>query len=215
MNLRGAIFDMDGTLLDSMRIWKTVADDYLIAQGVTPKPGLRDKVKTMSLEKAAEYMREEYALTQSPQEIADGVNGMIADFYENTAQPKKGAPELLSALSERGVKIALATATDRHLAEAALKRAGILRYFSAVCTCGEVGFGKKRPDVFLAALEKLGTKMEETYVVEDALFAMETAKRAGFSIAAVYDESAKDCVSEIKELADIYAETPGELINLL
>ncbi|MEG2203916.1 MAG: HAD family phosphatase, partial [Oscillospiraceae bacterium] len=176
MRLTGAIFDLDGTLLDSMFIWDTIGEEYLLRRGITPEPGLNEKFKMMSLVQAAEYYRAVYRLPESVQTIMDEVNGMIAHFYSDVVPPKDGVPELLARLRSEGVRMCVATATDRELVESALRRSRLLPYFRGILTCTEVGFGKDSPVIFRRALELLGTKKSETLLFEDALHAIETAK---------------------------------------
>ena len=215
MKISGAIFDMDGTILDSMKIWESVASDYIMSLGKTPIEGLREILWPMSLMQSAEYMRECYGLSLSPEEIMEGIDGIIEDFYENTAPAKPGALELLKLLDSNGVKMVLATATNRRMVEAALRRTGMLRYFSEILTCTEVGFSKENPEIFLQANERLKTPKDETYVFEDALFAIRTAKNAGFKVVAVSDESSKQCAEEIRALADIYVNSLSEIKEML
>ena len=139
MNLRGAIFDVDGTLLDSMSVWDTVGEDYLRSFGIEPKRNFQETVKAMSLYQAARHMQKAYELSLSTAEITAGINGRIEDFYRHDAPLKPGASELLAQLSRRSVKMCLATATDRHLIEAALSRLGVLSYFTEIFTCASVG----------------------------------------------------------------------------
>ena len=191
-----AIFDMDGTVLDSMPVWDTLGEDYLRSLGRPVPPGLRGVLAPLSMQQTASY---------GPAErIIDEINALVADFYRNTAPAKPGAAELLSCLRARGVRLALATATDRPLAEAALRRTGLLPYFSCLLTCSEVGAGKDRPDIYFAALAALSAKREETLVFEDAVHAIETAKAAGFAVAAVRDASMAAQAPRIRALADLY-----------
>lgn len=200
--IRGAIFDLDGTLLDSMPVWDTLASDYLRSLGTSPKPGLDEAVSRMSVEQAAEYIRGEYGLAETPEEIVRGVNGMLGDFYRQTAPLKPGVPGFLERLREGGAKMCVATATDRSLVEAALLRTGVREYFSEIFTCAGVGHGKDEPDIFRAALAHLGTPKSATVVFEDALHAVATAKRDGFVVAAVYDSHEPRC-GEAAALADV------------
>lgn len=204
MNIKGAIFDLDGTLLDSMFIWDTIGEDYLLKRGITPEKGLNEIFKAMSIVQAAEYYRANYEITDSVEVIIDGVNCMIDHLYRNVVQAKEGVVSMLKELQKRGVKMCIATATDRFMVESALKHNGIERYFSHILTCTEVGFGKDSPIIFERALEKIGTSKEETLVFEDALHAIETTRRAGFKIVGVYDKSAEGKQSRIKELSDYY-----------
>ena len=210
MRIRGAIFDVDGTLLDSMFIWDTIGEAYLRSIGYQPKENLNETFKNMSLHQAARYYQTEYGVTQSIDEIMDGVNAMLERYYRFEVPLKPGAAELLERLRQDGVTLCIATATDRHLVEAALDRCGVLSCFGEIFTCNEVGHGKDEPDIFEAALRFLGTRREETLVVDDALYAVRTAKEAGFPVAAVYDshEKAQD---QIRMLADVYLEELTQL----
>ena len=210
MRIRGAIFDVDGTLLDSMFIWDTIGETYLRSIGYQPKENLNETFKNMSLHQAARYYQTEYGVTQSIDEIMDGVNAMLERYYRFEVPLKPGAAELLERLRQDGVRLCIATATDRHLVEAALDRCGVLSCFGEIFTCNEVGHGKDEPDIFEAALRFLGTRREETLVVDDALYAVRTAKEAGFPVAAVYDshEKAQD---QIRMLADVYLEELTQL----
>jgi HAD superfamily hydrolase (TIGR01509 family) len=185
--IKGAIFDLDGTLLDSMFIWDTIGEEYLRSLGIEPRENLAETFKTFTLEESAEYYRTHYGVTLSVEEIADGVNGMIEDFYRNTVPLKNGVAEFLERLAEDDVKMCIATVTDRYLVEAALERLGIKGYFSEIFTTAEVGCTKTTPQIYRRALAHLGTEKSETVVFEDAFHALMTAKNDGFPVAAVYD----------------------------
>lgn len=203
MKISGAIFDVDGTLLDSMGVWDTVGETYLRSIGYEPKENLNDIFKNMSLRQAARYYQTEYGVTLSVDEIVNGVNARLERFYRHEALLKPGAAELLELLVQKGVRLCVATATDRYLVEAALERCGVLDCFGEVFTCGEVGHGKDEPHIFETALRFLGTQKMETWVFDDALYAIRTAKKAGFPVAAVYDTYEKEQV-EVRMLADVY-----------
>ena len=201
--LTGAIFDFDGTLLDSMFIWDTIGEDYLRTLGKEPHEDLKETFMTLTLEEAAEYYREHYKVTLSVAEIVDSINTMVEGIYRTKVTLKPGVMAYLRLLKESGVKMCVATVTDRYLVEDTLERLGILHYFSEIFTCAEVGYGKDKPIIYQKALEHLGTVKEETFVFEDSLFALETAKTDGFPTVGVYDmhESRQE---EMKRLADCY-----------
>lgn len=201
--LTGAIFDFDGTLLDSMFIWDTIGEDYLRTLGKEPHEDLKETFMTLTLEEAAEYYREHYKVTLSVTEIVDSINAMVEGIYRTKVTLKPGVMAYLRLLKERGVKMCVATVTDRYLVEDTLERLGILHYFCGIFTCAEVGYGKDKPIIYQKALEHLGTAKEETFVFEDSLFALETAKIDGFPTVGVYDmhESRQE---EMKRLADCY-----------
>mgnify|MGYP003296439003 FL=1 len=201
--IKGAIFDLDGTLLDSMFIWDTIGEEYLRSLGKEPHEDLKETFMTLTLEEAAVYYREHYGVTLSVKEIVDGVNAMVEQTYRTKVTLKPGIAEYLAWLKENGVRMCVATVTDRYLVEETLDRLGVRHYFSEIFTCAEVGFGKDKPIIYQKALEHLETEKRDTYVFEDMLFALNTAKTDGFPTVGVYDrhEVHQD---ELKELADYY-----------
>ena len=201
--IKGAIFDLDGTLLDSMSIWDTIGEDYLHSLGIEPRENLAETFKTFTLEESAEYYRTHYGVNLSVEEIVNCVNGMIEDFYRNTVPLKKGVFEFLAGLSEKGVKMCIATVTDKYLAEAALTRLKVRQYFGEIFTTAEVGCGKNDPMIYRTALAYLETEKSETLVFEDALHALMTAKNDGFTVVAVYDVHEEN-QAELKAVADRY-----------
>ena len=213
MRIRGAIFDVDGTLLDSMFIWDTIGETYLRSIGYQPKENLNETFKNMSLHQAARYYQTEYGVTQSIDEIMDGVNAMLERYYRFEVPLKPGVAELLERLRQDGVRLCIATVTDRHLVEAALDRCGVLSCFGEIFTCNEVGHGKDEPDIFEEALRFLGTRREETLVFDDALYAVRTAKEAGFPVAAVYDSHERS-QAEVRARSDLYLEDLTQLVEL-
>lgn len=204
MKMDGAIFDLDGTLLDSMYIWDTIGEDYLRSLGIEPRENLNKTFKAMSLLHAAEYYRSEYGVTLSTDGIMDGVNHMVERYYFHDVIVKPGVQVVLERLKRAGVGMCIATATDLHLAEAALNRNGIRTCFSEIFTCTDVGSGKDTPAIFNRALAHLGTARQSTIVFEDALHAIKTAKDAGFPVVAVYDQSEAEHSDEIRSLANAY-----------
>lgn len=201
--IKGAIFDLDGTLLDSMFIWDTIGEEYLRSLGKEPHEDLKETFMTLTLEEAAEYYREYYGVTLSVKEIVDGVNSMVEQTYRTKVTLKPGIGEYLAWLKENRVRMCVATVTDRYLVEETLDRLGVRHYFSEIFTCAEVGFGKDKPVIYQKALEHLETEKRDTYVFEDMLFALNTAKTDGFPTVGVYDrhEAHQD---ELKGLADYY-----------
>ena len=201
--IKGAIFDFDGTLVDSMFIWDTFGEDYLRTLGKEPRENLTETFKTFTLEQAADYYRAHYGVTLSVGEIVDGVNEMVAEIYRTKVALKEGVLEFLRDLRSKGVKMCVATVTDRPIVEDVLKKLGIRDCFVEILTCAEVGYNKETPHIYRAALEVLGTKKNETVVFEDALHALMTAKNDGFTVAAVQDMYEAKQV-EMRAVADYY-----------
>lgn len=210
--MQGAIFDLDGTLLDSMGIWRDYGALYLQGLGLPVPDSLAERLLPLSLFQSAQFLKEQFALAQPAQEIAAQLDSLIAGFYRERAQLKPGVLQYLRALTGAGVRICAATATDRHLIEPALHRLGIFSLFSFTLTCQEAGAGKDRPDIYLQALARLQTSREETMVFEDALYAARTAKSQGFQVCAVYDDSARGETAQLQQLADYYITSflPGD-----
>ena len=125
MIIKCAIFDFDGTLFDSMFIWDEVGDIYLHSLGLEPKPSLREDVRTMSLYQAASYVRKEYGLSLSEEQIIEGINQTVENFYFHEVLPKPGVIDFLERMKETGASMCIATASDRYQIEAALKSCGM------------------------------------------------------------------------------------------
>lgn len=210
-NIKGAIFDLDGTLIDSMGVWDNIAYEYLKTKGVFPQDNLGDILKSMSMQQGADFLIKQYSMKESSKEIIVGINKLIAGKYEEELPVKEGVIEFIEKLASMEVAMCVATASDYHLAEACLTRHGIRKYLTGIYTCGELQSGKDEPKLFELAMEKLGTSKENTYVFEDSLYAIETAKKAGFKVVAVYDKASDKDTDNIKEKADIYVATMKEL----
>ena len=187
--LRGAIFDFDGTLFDSMYVWDGSSVKYLRSIGIEPDPDTDERVGRMSLRQGAQYFRQRYSLPKTADEIMRGINRTVEDLYFYKVQPKDGVIEFLRELQSQNTKMCIATATDRYQIEAALVRCNMDGFFSEIFTCSEVGHGKDEPDIFRRACEHMGTPKSETAVFEDAAHAAMTAKADGFPVVAVYDPS--------------------------
>ena len=203
-SMTGAIFDLDGTLLDSMHIWSEIGLKFLKNEGVTPPPGASEEFVKLSLVQAAEFYIKNYAPEKTVLDIVKSINALVEDFYFNEVLLKKGVIEFLDFLNERNVKMSVATATDKYMVEKALERNGIRDYFSEIFTCTNVGAGKDSPIIYDKALEHLGTEKDTTFIFEDALYAIETANKADFKIVGIKDVSEPADPDKVKELCTIY-----------
>lgn len=186
--IRGAIFDADGTLLDSMGMWETAEVRYLASMGIEARPGLSEALFDLTLMEGAAFLQREYSLPFSPEKVAAGVNGVILRFYQEEVRAKAGARELLQALGQRGVRITLATNTDRAVITEGLRSTGLLPLIERIFTCGELHTSKRESSlVFDTARDWMGTTTAETWVFEDAVHAAKTAMGAGYRVAGVAD----------------------------
>ena len=182
------IFDMDGTLIDSMHYWRDFGREYLERCGVEgDQTELLERVQTMTMLEAAEAFQEAFDLPGPPQRIAREMEDMIAMHYLTDIELKPFAAEYLYALREDDVWLCIATATPEPLARACLERLGVLDCFAFILSVDELGVSKERPDIFLECAWRLGADPEEIAVFEDAYYAARTAKAAGFYVVGVYD----------------------------
>ncbi len=197
------IFDLDGTLLDSLGAWEHSGSNFVRSQGFEPPADLDDKLVAMSLTDGANFIKKQYHLSYSPEEILYLTLLPIKNHYYTDIDPMPGIPETLARLHAQGVKMAVATASDRELAERALARLGLEKYFDFIITCDEVGAGKSSPKIYEEALRRLGTQKARTLVAEDALHALQTAHNAGFPTAGI-EEAHSSAVRAEKLRASTY-----------
>lgn len=202
--IKAAIFDLDGTLLDSMGFWENVAALYLRDQGIEADGDIGRILYPMSMLEGAAYIRGRYQLKISVEQIVDGINNSIANFYRYRAELKTGVRELLERLSAAGVKMTVATASDRQVIEPALSRLSLDKYFMRVFTCTEIGVGKTEPDIFLKAAEYMSVQPAETWVFEDAFYALKSAAFAGFKTVAVADQLNQADKENLMIYSDLY-----------
>lgn len=198
----GAIFDLDGTLVDSMEYWENLGPDYLRSRGKTPQDVDRTNFKQLTLAEAAAYIKNAYDLPETPEAIYDDIIARIEEAYLSAIPLKPGVNDMLEALDAAGVRMCIATASEKRLVVPMLERLGIAERFQGIYTCPEVGVSKSRPDVFEWALRELGTPIEETIVFEDSLHAIKTAKEAGFHVIAVHERTASHDIDIIETLSD-------------
>ncbi len=187
MNFKAAIFDMDGTLLDSMHIWDHMGSSFLRERSIIPPEGIDRKFLSMSIQDAVSYLKTEFGIQDSAEELLAGVDALAMRLYRSV-KPKPGVLEFLTALREKNIPMAVATMSDRCAVEEVLSRTSLLPFFRGIATCGEVGAGKREPAVYDAARLFLGTSREETAVFEDAHFAVRCAKAAGYYTVCVRDD---------------------------
>ena len=205
--IQGAIFDVDGTLIDSMPTWHNCGARYLATLGIEAEPGLGDILFTTTSETAAIYLIDHYKLDIGRDEVAKGLAHQMDRFYFEEAEMKDGARELLDRFAEAGTPMTVATSTDRYCIDAVFERLGLTKYFTKVITCPEVGATKAEPLIFRKCAEAMGSEPGMTWVFEDGLYAIRTAAGDGFRTVAVYDSISDSDWPEMKGLADVSVTT--------
>jgi HAD superfamily hydrolase (TIGR01509 family) len=186
---RGALFDLDGTLIDSMWVWDHLCRNWLIEKGKSPEANLEQIIKTMTLTQSAEYMIRRYGIDLSPAEIAAQWNAVALGRYENSVTLKPGMAELVRELKEGGTKLAVVTSCFPEACKAALTRHGLRQYFSTIVYTDEAPGNKGDPHIWLAAAKRLGLPPGDCVVFEDFYQALKGVRAAGMGFAAVYDKS--------------------------
>lgn len=212
MKISGAIFDMDGTLLDSTEMWRGAAGRYITSLRKTPEPDLGEKTKDMTLPELCSYLKSEYAIATTEEKIAKGFNTILREDYLADVDIKPYVPIILERFKQKGVAMCVATSTDKAIADEILARLGIRDYFSSIVTWQDAGCGKVDPEVFKYAQSVIGTPTEETVVLEDGLLAVKGAKDAGFYVIAVADDNEKENRAKIQKAADRFIESFEELL---
>ena len=213
--IKGAIFDIDGVLLDSMIIWTDLGERYLRSIEKEPEEGLTEKLFSMSLEQGAEYLKDTYNIDKDTSGILDEINKISEHFYYHEVEAKPGVEELLKDFRTRGIKMVAATSSPRSHVERALTRTGLHNYIDKIFTNSEVGVSKHEPDIYNLAAEYMGTDPSETLVFEDSLYALKTAKAAGYVTVGIYDAKGEKNQAGLLENAKLYLKSYEDLSGLV
>jgi beta-phosphoglucomutase-like phosphatase (HAD superfamily) len=189
---RGALFDLDGVLADSMRVWDPVCRNWLAARGIRPEQGLEERIAPMTVEQAAAYVRRAYRIDLSPADITGQWEGMVLDQYRDGIALKEENAAIAGELYRGGLKLAVVSSCFPAACEAFLDRQGIRHWFSALVYTGQAGGDKGRSGVWLSAARRIGVNPADCVVFEDSFHALPGVRAAGMALAAVYDPSCKD-----------------------
>lgn len=210
MNITGAIFDFDGTLFDSMHVWKGIRYKMFELLGIELTPEDEELFRGLFLRESLTLAIERFNLNKSYEELLEILFDYIKGRYLSETEPKNDIIDFLEKLKAKGVKMGIATATGESALTAVLEKYNMLHYFSAIYSTYTVGASKNEPKVYDVVLEAIGTDKETTWVFEDALYAAKTAKANGYNVVGIYDKS-EPRTDELKALADIYIRNYSEL----
>ncbi len=210
MNITGAIFDFDGTLFDSMHVWKGIRYKFFEILGLELTPEEEEMFKGLFLRESLNLAIERFNLDKSYEELLEMLFDYIKSRYLVETEPKNDIIDFLKKLKSKGVKMGIATATGESALLAVLEKYGMTDYFSAIYSTYTVGASKTEPKVYDVVLDAIGTDKETTWVFEDALYAAKTAKANGYNVVGIYDKSEPN-QEELKNLVDIYIHNYDEL----
>ncbi|WP_313132335.1 HAD family hydrolase [Anaerocolumna sp.] len=210
-NVKAVLFDLDGTLVDSMWMWKDIDVEFLNKYGMEYPEGLQESIEGMSFSETAEYFKSRFQLKQSLEHIKEEWNEMAWHRYTSQVPLKEGALELLKYLKENNIKAGIATSNSRELVNLIVQKLEVESYFGSIRTACEVEKGKPSPDIYLLVAEDLNVKPEECLVFEDVLPGVMAGKNAGAKVCAVYDAYSVKDTDVKKEAADYYVSSFFEL----
>lgn len=209
---KAVLFDLDGTLVDSMWVWRNIDIDFLSAIGQELPADLQKCIEGMSFTETAEYFKERFSIDDDVEDIKKKWNQMAYDKYTSEVKLKKGAKEFLARLKSDGIRIGIASSNSVTLIEGALKAEGVLEYFDAITTGCEAGAGKPAPDIYLLAAKKVGIAPSECLVFEDIPMGIMAGNSAGMTTVAVEDDYSHGMRKEKERLAKYFIEDYTEIV---
>lgn len=217
MKFKYAIFDLDGTLVDSLIVWKDIWAEFGRIGNIenfTPRYEDDKLVRTLTLKDAMYHIANNYPLNKTGDELVDIISDILIDFYSNKVLLKKGVIELLEYLQANGVKMCIASATEKELINVVINRCNLSKYFSVICSCKDIGVGKDKPDIYYLAVKELGASIEDCCLFEDSLVAIKTGKSIGLKVVGIYDEY-NFGHSEMKEISDFYIDENSTILSAI
>ena len=217
MNFELAIFDMDGTLVDSLIFWewfwKKCGKDFLNNENFRPNTEDDKAARTMLFADSMSMIHKKYGIAQSGKELYEYGNKAVAEFY-SFVKLKKGVLEYLKYLKSKNIRMCVASATESEFIKSVLKQCGIENYFEAVFSCADIGKGKDEPDIYLQALNYFGVLASDSCIFEDSLIAIETAKKIGVKTVGIYDKY-NFGHEKMQKIADEYISENEDLTKLI
>jgi HAD superfamily hydrolase (TIGR01509 family) len=214
-DIEAVIFDLDGTLVDSMWMWKSIDIEYLAKFGLEMPEDLQHCIEGMSFSETAAYFKKRFELTDSLEQIKSDWNEMAWNKYQYEVPLKEGVKEFLTYLKENNIPTGIATSNSRELVDLIIDKHHMKGYFSSIRTSCEVAKGKPSPDIYLLVAEDLGVSPQKCLVFEDVLQGVMAGKNANMKVCAVYDDYSEKDLGEKKKLADYYVNSITEVLELL
>lgn len=210
--IKAVIFDLDGTLVDSMWMWKEIDIEFLGRYGYECPDDLQNEIQGMSFSETALYFKERFELSMTTHEIKEIWVQMSIEKYRSEVPLKTGAEPFLEYLRSMDIRTGIATSNGRDMVDAVLVSLNVDKLFDRVTTACEVASGKPSPDIYLKVAADLCVNPEDCLVFEDIPVGILAGKRAGMRVCAIEDEFSLDLTKEKKELADYYIKDYEELL---
>ena len=207
----GAVFDCDGTLLDSMEAWHIVQSDLARHTGIVSTDELTVELSPMTIPEAGAHLHAKYGVGIDADDVVSMIDEGMLKYYRTQAKPRLGALEFVKALFDSGVHCSVASSSLQSYLQAGLERAGFAPYLDAIVSVDDVGASKREPTVFNQACKLMGTQISKTWGFEDSLYALRTLKRAGYKTVGVYDNDLAGTFDELSEIADVAVRSFDEL----
>ena len=190
--MKAIIFDLDGTLVDSMGYWRSVSRDFMKTKGIDIEDEVQHKMTTMNLDASLRYLKDYYNLEESFEELMRDFSRTVEDFYRNKVETKGGCLEILEYFKDKGIKVVIGTSTAAHFANIVIEKYGIDKFIDGLYTADSVGHLKAEEKFYTSIVEELGERPEDVFLVDDSYLALRTGKKAGLEVIGIYDENSKD-----------------------
>ena len=211
-NIKACIFDLDGTLVDSMWMWPDIDREYLNRFGIEYDDNLKNEIDGISFHETAVYFKNKFGISDSVEKICKDWEDMALDKYKYEVKEKPGCTRFLEHLKSRGIKMGIATSNNRKLVDAVLNSLNMKDFFEVITTSDEVKRGKPAPDVYLTTANLLNVEPKNCLVFEDVVAGIMAGKSAGMKVCAIEDDFTKEVRQKKKELSDYYIVDYSELL---
>ena len=211
-NIKACIFDLDGTLVDSMWMWPEIDAEYLERLGFEYYDNLKNEIEGISFHETAVYFKNKVGISDSVEKICKDWEDMAYDKYKYEVKEKPGCKKFLEHLRSKGIKMGIATSNKRSMVDVVLKSLNIKDFFEVITTSDEVKRGKPAPDVYLTTANLLNVEPKNCLVFEDVVAGIMAGKSAGMRVCAIEDDFTKEVRQKKKELSDYYIVDYSELL---